>query len=106
MNVQLPVYLYDVITTADPPRFIVSCRTAEDAMRLAQLLQATPRDTEETFTVAPARVAMVDMAVEPGSSVTVRGYEVASEVLAAALTPPPAPEPAPVEEPAPEPPAP
>jgi hypothetical protein len=89
MNIQLPVYFYDVITTADPPRFIVACRTAEDAMQLVKRLSDTPRADAETFTVAPVRVAMVEMAVDPGSSVTVRGYQVASEVLAAALLPPP-----------------
>lgn len=97
MDVQLPVYLHDVVTTATPPRLIVSCRTEAAAAELAQRLQQAPRADEETFTVAPPRVVLQTMAVEPGSSVIVRGFEVASDVLAAALQPPPAaPEPEPV----------
>lgn len=107
MDIQLPVYLYDVVTTALPPRLIVTCRTEAAASAVAAALRDAPRDGTDTFTVAPRRVSAVTMAVEPGSSVIVRGYEVASEVLAEAIkaaTPEPEPalvEPPPAEEPAP-----
>lgn len=91
MNIALPVYLYDVVTTDDPPRLIVTCRTEPAALDLAQRLTAAPRDGSDVFTVAPRRVGSVDMTVDPGSSVVVRGYEVASEVLAAAIASIPAP---------------
>lgn len=103
MDVQLPVYLHDVVTTAIPPRLIVSCRTEAAAQELATRLNQAPRDGDETFTVAAPRVALVTMAVDSGSSVLVRGYEVASDVLAAALQPPPEPEPEPAPAPEPDP---
>lgn len=107
MDVQLPVYLHDVVTTAIPPRFIVSCRTEAAAQDIAQRLRQAPRADDETFIVAAPRVALVSMPVDAGSSVVVRGYEIASDVLAAALQPPPVeappvePTPAPLPEPEP-----
>ena len=106
MDITLPVYLYDVVTTDEAPRVVVSCRTEQAAVDLAAALNAAPRDGTERFVVGERRVAAVTMPVEPGSSVTVRGYEVASEVLAAAIaTIPPPPEPV-VEEPVVDPPPP
>ncbi|MBW7935374.1 MAG: hypothetical protein H3C62_17555 [Gemmatimonadaceae bacterium] len=105
MQITLPVYLYDVVTTADPPRLVVTCRTPDAQSELVRRLNDAPLDGGEVFTMAPMRVGAVAMEVEAGSSVTVRGYEIASEVLAATIAAAtPAPEPAP--EPVPDAPAP
>ena len=89
MAILMPVYLYDVTTAAEPPRVLVTCRNPAAAQSLAARLNAMQADGvidgAETFTAALPRVADVEMSVEPGSSVTVRGYEVASEVLAGSL---------------------
>ena len=69
MQITLPVYLYDVVTTSDPARVVVTCRRPDDATALAVRLNQTALDGGETFTAAPPRVAAVEMAVDPGSSV-------------------------------------
>lgn len=89
MDVDLPVYLYDVVTTDTPPRLVVSCRTAEAAQALAVRLEELQRagllaGTEE-FTAAEPRVDMVTLPVTPGAHVIVQGYAVATEYVAAAL---------------------
>lgn len=99
MDIALPVYLYDVVNSDDASRVVISCRTEQAAIDLVAQLNAAPRADGGTFYRAPRRVAQVTMAVEPGSSVIVRGYEVASDVLAAAIASIPAPvEEAPVED--------
>ena len=89
MAILMPVYLYDVTNAAEPPRVLVTCRNPAAAQSLAARLNAMQADGvidgAETFTAALPRVADVEMSVEPGSSVTVRGYEVASERIAAAM---------------------
>ena len=91
MDVQLPVYLFDVTTAAEPPRIVVTCRTAEAAQALAVQLNGMAEqrqlDGSDTYTAAPPRVALVTMTVQPGSSVTVEGFQIASDVLAEQLTP-------------------
>jgi len=88
MQILMPVYLYDV-TTADGARVIVTCRNADTAHALASRLREMHLSGQlagdEDFTAAPPRLSAIPMQVEPGSSVTVRGYEVASEVVAQAL---------------------
>ena len=88
MQISMPVYLYDV-TTADGSRTIVTCRNADTAHALASRLREMQQNGDlagdEDFTAAAPRLAAVTMDVIPGSSVTVRGYEVASEVVAQAL---------------------
>ena len=91
MDVQLPVYLFDVTTAAAAPRIVVTCRTAEAAQALAVQLNGMARqqllDNADTYTAALPRVALVTMAVQPGSSVSVEGYQIASDVVAQRLAP-------------------
>lgn len=93
MNVQLPVYMYDVTTTGDPARVVFTCRAQSTAQELAAHLRALADagalEGADSYTFAPPRVALVTLPVEPGSSVLVAGYAIASEVLAAQLTPAP-----------------
>ena len=91
MDVSMPVYLYDVTTAAASPRIVVTCRTAEAAQALAVQLNGMARqqllDSADTYTAALPRVSLVTMTVQAGSSVSVEGYQIASDVLAKQLTP-------------------
>ena len=91
MDVQLPVYLFDVTTAAASPRIVVTCRTAEAAhalaVRLNDMVNQRELDGADTYTAALPRVSLVTMTVQAGSSVSVEGYQIASDVLAKQLTP-------------------
>jgi hypothetical protein len=88
-TVDLPVYLYDVVTASDAPRFVVSCRTAEAAQQVAVRLNQLRTDGllagDEHFTAAEPRIATVTLPVTPGAHVIVQGYCVATEAVAVAL---------------------
>jgi hypothetical protein len=88
MDVQMPVYLYDVTTATDTPRLVVTCRSPESATSLAarlnQMRDAGELD-DDPFTAAAPRPAVVLLDVEPGSSVLVKGYRVDVEAMAAAV---------------------
>lgn len=88
MDVLIPVYLYDVTTTATPPRLIVTCRTADVAQELASRLNAMQAEGKlgsETFTAASPRSVSITMTVVPGSSIAVQGYQVAADAVAVRL---------------------
>jgi hypothetical protein len=89
MEIPLPVYLYDVITTSDPPRVVLTCRSGAAAQgyvgRLTESKAALDLEGDETFTVAPPRVAIVSVPLVPGSRVTSSGYDVAIEAVASIL---------------------
>jgi hypothetical protein len=88
-DVELPVYLYDVTTTAAPPRLVVPCRTPdaaqEIAVRLNQMQDAGLLASAETFTTAEPRLALVRLPITPGGTVTIQGYAVATEEVANTL---------------------
>lgn len=88
MDVEIPVFLYDVTTADAQPRLIVSCRAAADAQELASRLNAMQRDGKlgtETFTAAEPRETTTIMTVDAGASVEIQGYRVSLETVAARL---------------------
>lgn len=88
MDVQMPVYLYDVTTATDTPRLVVTCRYAESAQglaaRLNQMRDAGEID-DDPFTASAPRPSVVVIDVDPGSSVMIKGYLVDIEAVATAV---------------------
>lgn len=89
MDVPVPVNLYDVVTTADPPRIVVTCRNAqaqhELAVKLEQLRLAGALEGGEEFTSAPPRVVTLTLPLDPSTQVSAGPYDVAVEPVAQAL---------------------
>lgn len=89
MNVPIPVYLFDVIAAGDPTHVVVTCRNAGAAADLVARLNAFGATDQlygaPAYAVAPPRVETVFVLLQPGTSVSVTGYEVASEAVAGIL---------------------
>lgn len=110
--IPIPVYLYDVCMGsapgADDARVIATCRTEIEQTELVNVLRGWCLSGKLVDKVdcwaAQKRTAWVEMELEPGSTVTVRGFSVSSETVAAILLeaapkpPAPAPEPSAAEE--------
>lgn len=89
MDIPLPVVLYDVVTTADPPRLVATCRNAGAQQQLATRLNKMRTDEElhggEEFACAAPRTEVVQVPLVPGSRVTSSGYDVSVEAVAQIL---------------------
>ena len=89
MDVQMPIYLYDVVTAAKAPRLIVTCRSTDDAQALASRLNAMRDEGQvldaDAFVVDVPRAAMLSMDVPKGTTVIVNGHEVDLEALSLAM---------------------
>jgi hypothetical protein len=88
MDVSMPVYLYDVTTASATPRVVVTCLTPEAAQDIATRLNRLRDDgviDDDPFTASAPRSATKTLAVDPGSSVTIKGYRIDVETVAAAV---------------------